>query len=279
MVTLVIGARGAVGRHVVEQLVAAGEAVRASVRDRTTAQFPPPVSVVQADLTEPDTLKAALDGAARVFLYATPEGADGFAKAALDAGVEHVVLMSSGSVLIPWTEHNLIGIEHRAVERILTDAGLHVTPIRPLVLANNALNWAGSIREQRVVRLVHPESVTAPIHERDIAAVAVAALTGTAQAPASDLLTGPRLMSQRAQIDIIADVIGAPIRIDEISEDDARARFGGAGSPEMVEAILDYIRVGLEPGGSPVTSTARAVLGRDPVPFAEWARDQAARFH
>jgi nucleoside-diphosphate-sugar epimerase len=40
MTTLVIGARGRVGRHVVDQLLAAGESVRASVRNAATADWP-----------------------------------------------------------------------------------------------------------------------------------------------------------------------------------------------------------------------------------------------
>jgi len=50
MSTLVIGARGAVGGHVVAGLLAAGESVRASVRRRSTAVLPPEVEVVESDL-------------------------------------------------------------------------------------------------------------------------------------------------------------------------------------------------------------------------------------
>ncbi|WP_202886826.1 SDR family oxidoreductase [Kribbella sandramycini] len=56
MTVLVLGARGAVGRQVVDGLRAAGIPVRASVRDLAKADFPPDVDVVQADLTQPETL-------------------------------------------------------------------------------------------------------------------------------------------------------------------------------------------------------------------------------
>src|SRR5258708_35614104 len=51
-----------------------------------------------ADLQQPETLPAAPAGAEKVFLYAKPEGIDGFVKAALSADVRHLVLLSSGGI-------------------------------------------------------------------------------------------------------------------------------------------------------------------------------------
>ncbi|MGI5131705.1 NAD(P)H-binding protein [Pseudonocardia sp. CA-107938] len=275
MSTLVIGARGAVGRHVVAGLLAAGEPVRASARALSTAALPPGVDVVEADLTRPETLEPALDGVDQVFLYAAPGTGAGFAKAALAAGIRHVVVLSSGSVLLPWAAGNPITEEHRALEDDLAAAGLPVTPIRPLVLANNALSWAETIRAEGTVELVHPESRSAPIHERDIAAVAVAALTGAGGSAVSDLLTGPDLLTQRQQVDIVAAALGRPLRVVELTPDQARQRFGAYGDASTVEAVLAFIAAGTVAGRSPATGTARTVLGREPLPFTEWAREHA----
>ncbi|MFI1914905.1 SDR family oxidoreductase [Nocardia sp. NPDC020380] len=277
MTTLVIGARGSVGRHVVDQLLAAGESVRASVRDIATADLPPQVSVVAADLTRPETLAPALHGVRDVFLYAPPDGAEAFVSAARAARIEHVVLMSSGSVLLPDAAGNPIAEEHRAIERTLAASGLSCTPIRPLVLANNALNWAASIRAEGLVRLVHPEAVTAPIHERDIAAVAVAALTGKAESDPSALLTGPEPVTHRRQVELIAAAIGRDIRVEELTEAQARRRFGEFEDLTTVDAILSFIRSAAH-GGSPTTDTARRVLGYPPVSFAEWADEHVSDF-
>jgi uncharacterized protein YbjT (DUF2867 family) len=271
--TLVIGARGSVGRHVVDQLLIAGRRVRASVRNPASADLPDGVAVVAADLTEPDTLEAALDGVATVFLYAPTAGAERFVDAARTAGVEHVVLLSSGSVLLPDAVGNLIAEEHRAVERALAESGLRWTPIRPLVLANNALNWAESIRDERVVRLVHPDAVTAPVHERDIAAVAVAAMVDGGE-HVSGLLTGGELVSQRRQVEVIGEAIGADVRIEELSPAQARARFGGS---DEFDAVVQFIEAARR-GGSPATATAELVLGRRPASFAEWVDDHVGEF-
>jgi uncharacterized protein YbjT (DUF2867 family) len=274
MTTLVIGARGAVGRNVLEQLVAAGEPVRASVRDLASADFPAQVPVVAADLTKPETLESALDGVRNVFLYAPSGSLDGFIEAA--SGVEHVVLLSSGSVLLDYATENAIAVEHRAAEEELSASGLRWTPIRPLVLASNALNWAHSIRADGVVELVYPEAVTAPIHERDIAAVAVAALTGDA-GPVSDLLTGGESLSQRRQVEVLGRELGKEIRIEELSETQALARFGEFGDPATAAAIVELIAAAAQ-GGSPATDTAHKVLGRPPVPFSQWVRDHREDF-
>ncbi|GAA0626164.1 hypothetical protein [Kribbella sandramycini] len=56
------------------------------------------------------------------------------------------MLLSSGSVLVPWATANPIAVEHRVTEDLFAEADLELIPIRPLVLAGNALNWAPSIR-------------------------------------------------------------------------------------------------------------------------------------
>jgi uncharacterized protein YbjT (DUF2867 family) len=271
MSTLVIGARGSVGRHVVNQLQAAGHPVRASVRDiPTSADLPDGVPVIAADLTKPDTLKAALNGIQTVFVYA-PAG-EAFIAAARNAGVEHVVLLSSGSVLLPDMANNAIATKHRKAEEALSNSGLNWTPIRPLVLANNALNWAKSIRQERTVHLVHPDATTAPIHERDVAAVAVAAITGKKQV--SNILTGNELLSQRQQIELI----GTDIRIIELSEAQARKHFAHFEDPQIVDAMLEFIRAARN-GGSPTTNTVKQILGRHPLPFKHWVNDHAPEFN
>ncbi|MFI1100372.1 NAD(P)H-binding protein [Streptomyces melanogenes] len=277
MTTLVIGARGSVGRHVLDQLLALGKPVRASARDPETADLPAGVPVVAADLTRPATLPAALDGVRAVFVYATAGMAD-FTVAARAAGVEHVVALSSGSVLLPYAHGNAIAEEHRTMERALAASGLRWTPIRPLVLANNALTWSYSIRTEGVARMLHPEAATAPIHERDVAAAAVAALTGRAESGVvSDLLTGGELLSQRRQAELIGEAAGRSVRIEELTEARAQREFERFGSPAAAASIVEFI-VAAARGGSPATGTARRILGRPPLPFARWAADHAATF-
>jgi uncharacterized protein YbjT (DUF2867 family) len=65
---------------------------------------------------------------------AHPEGAAEFAAAARKAGVEHVVLLSSSTVLYPDAAASPIALRHLAAERALDEAGLDRTFVRPGLL-------------------------------------------------------------------------------------------------------------------------------------------------
>lgn len=65
---LVTGATGEIGRELIPQLVAAGQPVRALVRDPVRADFDPAVEVVLADLRHPETLDAAFAGMQKSFV-------------------------------------------------------------------------------------------------------------------------------------------------------------------------------------------------------------------
>ena len=138
MTILVTGARGQVGAAVLRGLLAAGSPVRASSRTPRPGEFPDGAEVVRADLDDPQTFPRALAGVRRVFLYARPATAPAFAAAARAAGVEHVVLLSSASVLTADAAANPIALQHSTAERALDDAGLTRTFVRPGYFATNS---------------------------------------------------------------------------------------------------------------------------------------------
>ncbi|MEV6637526.1 NAD(P)H-binding protein [Actinoplanes sp. NPDC051470] len=274
--TLVMGARGSVGRHVLDELIARGVAVRASARRPEPGQFPEGVDVYAADLTDPASLAPAFDGVEQVFLYANHQGVQDVVKAAQSAGVRRIVLMSSGSVIHPTSQGNPITEEHRLVEQAFAAAsGLTVVPLRPLVLATNTLGWAYPIKANGTVPLYQPDAITAPIHERDVAAVAVAALTG--DDATTGLLTGPARMSQRDQVATIGAAIGKNVTVTALNRDDARTRFSRFMPAEQAGAVLSFLDDAAA-GNSPMTGTVEQILGRPALSFDIWAIDHAAHF-
>src|SRR4051812_18723109 len=98
---LVMGAAGSVGAHVLTELLDQGVPVRASVRRPEPGRFPAGLDVRAADLTDPASLDRAFDGVGAVFLYANHRGVQGVIDSARNAGVERIVLLSSGSVIHP----------------------------------------------------------------------------------------------------------------------------------------------------------------------------------
>ncbi len=274
--TLVMGARAGIGRLILDRLIELDLPVRASTRRPLPGHFPDWIDVVAADLTDRSSLNTAFAGIRQAFVLANHEGASLVVEAARAAGVERIVLLSSGSVIHPSSAGNAITEEHREVEQILLGAGdFTVIPIRPLVLATNNLGWAYPIRATGSISIYRPDAVTAPIHEADIAAVAVAALTGNDDV--SGILTGPDRLSQRAQVAAISAATGREIAVTELSREEAAENFSRFMPTREAEAVLQFLD-DAEAGNSFATETVGDVLGRPALSYAEWAVDHAADF-
>lgn len=138
MLTLVTGSRGRVGSALVSLPHQGGHAVRAASRTPDRLTLPAGVPAVACDLGDPTTFAAALDGADAVFLYAEPSQIDAFLTAAQQAGVGHIVLLSSSSALAPDPEGNPIAVAHHAVEEAVLAAPIPSTLLRPGAFATNA---------------------------------------------------------------------------------------------------------------------------------------------
>ncbi|WP_245877422.1 SDR family oxidoreductase [Streptomyces glaucescens] len=100
------------------------------------------------------------------------------------------------------------------MERLIEESGLEWTVLRSNTIASNARGWAAQIRTTRVVR--GPDiAATAVIHERDIAAVAVHALTDDGHAGAKYVLTGPQILSRAEQVRTIGEATGHFVALRE----------------------------------------------------------------
>jgi uncharacterized protein YbjT (DUF2867 family) len=283
--TLVTGATGNVGRLVVDRLVGAGVRVRALTRDPAAA-FPEGVEVASGDLTDPDTIVAALDGVERMYLFPVPATAREVVGLARRAGVRRIVVLSSGAVT---TGHDTD--YHRPVERAVEESGLEWTHVRPGEFALNKLwLWGPSIRAERVVRDPFPDLASFSVHERDIADVAAGALLHDGHAGAAYTVTGPELITRRDQVRAIASAIGCPVRFEEVTREQARDIYreqGGfaATNADFLLGFTDYSGAEPAPGAEPASKagpvrlpTAEQVTGAPARTFTEWARDHAPDF-
>lgn len=277
MSVLVVGASGAVGGAVVEGLVGQGVEVRAASRSPERLQLPSQVSAVTADLRDPDSFRVPLDGVERLFLYADVDEPEELVATIAAAGVRHVVLLSSSAVTFPGAESDFNGARFLRVERAVAGAGLGYTFLRPGGFASNAARWSWGIQRDSLVPLPHPDAVQVPVHEQDIADVAVAALTGDALVGQTPVLTGPERLTLRQQVAIIADVVGRPVRVLEQTEAEASAMLSEHVPAVWVEQIIsDWRRaVGTAPA---VSDEYRAITGRSPQTFRQWVVDHARLF-
>ena len=184
---LVTGATGTVGREVVAQLLLAGEKVRALTRNPSRAQLDEQVELVAGDFNQPETLAKAVEGVESIFSLAFGPQLGiqeaSLAQAGKKAGARHIVKLSA---LRPGGEaRSSIGTWHLASERALQNIGIAWTFVQPGAFMSNALNWRDSIKGRGKVFSNYGDGKVAYIHPRDIAAVAVRALTEPGHWPRS----------------------------------------------------------------------------------------------
>jgi uncharacterized protein YbjT (DUF2867 family) len=282
---LVIGATGRVGRLVVDELLRADVPVRALTRQPELAALPIGAEVVVGDLTAPASLNAALHGVGAVFLVWTAAVATAAAVvtrlATHSAGERRRVVYLSSPHQTPhpfFQQPNALRGLHAEIERLLAAATLDVVVLRPGMFASNALHWwAPQIRSGDVVRWPYGAAETAPVDERDIAAVAARALLDGRHAGCDYVLTGPESLSQAAQVRAIGDAIGRSLRFDELSPDEFRRETAGRWPGSVVEMLLAAWRATLGRSAF-VTSTVEEIVGSPPRTFYQWAADNAAAF-
>ena len=148
---LVTGATGNVGRELTLVLVKAGHQVRALTRGTRQSMNPSGVDRVTGDLNQPETLSAALDGVQEVFLLSGYQNMPGVLAAMRRAGVERVVLLSSGCV-VGGEMSNAITRYNMLSETAVRESGVPWTILRPSGFLSNALQWVPQLRAGDVVR-------------------------------------------------------------------------------------------------------------------------------
>ena len=265
----------------VSQLLAEGVPVRALTRRPEAAGLPAAVDVVAGDFTVPESLDAALQGVAAVFiLWTAPPGT---APAVIERLASHTrrVVFLSAPYKTPhpfFQQPNPMARFHAEVERLIAAAGLESTFVRPGMFASNALFWwAPAIKNGDVVRWPYGAAETAPIDERDVAAVAARALYEDGHAGGDYVLTGPESLSQAEQGGVIGKVLGRPIRFEELSPEEFRRETAGVWPGAVVDMLLAAWGATMGHGAF-VTSTVADVTGSPARTFRQWVVDHADAF-
>src|SRR3954469_17701581 len=223
---LLTGATGYIGGRLMRRLIADGREVRALARhpERLAGEH---VQVVEGDVIKGEGLRRAMDGCETAYYLvhsmahgAGPNGtfaeldrrgADNFARAAQEAGVDRVVylggLVPAGALSSPHLRSRL------EVEQILLDAIPDSVALRASIVVG-----AGSSSFQLLVRLIERLRVlpmpawrqnrTQPIDERDaIEYLARAPLTRAAAGRSLDI-AGPDVVTYAQMVERIADSMG-----------------------------------------------------------------------
>lgn len=274
---LVTGATGNTGRHLVPVLLEAGVRVRALVRRPLTAGLPAAVDVVAGDLTSPEDVARAAEGANAAFVLwpgFDATGADEIV-GALAQHVERIVYLSAAEL-----QGDRVGPKAGAwadVEAAIRASGVAWTFLRAGGFAANALGWAPAIRAGEPVGLPYPGAVRSPVHERDIAEVAARCLLDPWHDGQAYEITGPEQLALARQVEILGESVGQPVTIHRQSPAEAEQELGGVLGPEYASAALAYWAT-LETSPERASGDVERVLGRPARSFASWARDHVDDF-
>ncbi|WP_372410371.1 NAD(P)H-binding protein [Streptomyces luteireticuli] len=278
MTTLVTGARGRVGSTLIELLNARGLPVRAASRapEKLTG-LPADVPRVRCALDAPETFPAALDGVTSVFLYADASRLDDFLAVAATAGVRHIVLLSSSSVLVPDPAADPLARGHWAAEQALAASPITSTLLRPGAFATNALGWVHALRTTGTVRLPVPDAHAGPLHERDLAEAALAVLTDPDPLGGAHHLTGPESLTFREQLAVISRVTGMTAEAEPLAPEEWKKEVSAHLPEHIADSLLAYWR---KSDGSPAETTKgiEELTGHPARSFTTWVEDHAAAF-
>ncbi|MFK0187795.1 NAD(P)H-binding protein [Streptomyces rubiginosohelvolus] len=277
---LVTGATGAVGREVAGLLAAAGPVRILARRPERLTVRGDGVEVVEGAYGDRPALDRALEGVSSVFLVTnspTDPDDERVAGAAAAAGVRHLVKLSMMAVEEPGADDFITRWQRRNEETIRA-SGVPWTFVRPRTFMSNTLSWAPGIRSAGVVRALYGDAPVACVDPRDVAAVAVAVLTGAGHEGRTYAVSGPEAITAREQTAQLSRVLGRPLRFEELGLDAARTALLAKYPRPAAEAFLESAERQRAGAKAAVVPTVEEFTGCQARPYRTWAADHADAF-
>lgn len=278
---LVIGATGKTGSELVRLLSGKNLSVVAATRNPDLARkhLPAAVRAVLFNYDLPATFAPALDGVERIFLMARPtdphadRAALPFLQEAKKHGVKFIVNLSA------------IGVERvdafvlRILERYVEDSGIPCTHLRPNWFMQNFSSppMVKEIQATGLLRLPAGDALISFVDIRDVAAVACEVLTNPRHSGKAYTLTGGEALSHFHVAEALSRAAGKPIAYEPISESSARTLLNTAHiPPDIIERWIQFYAMVRDGFCAEISESVGHILGRQPIPFSQFARDNAA---
>jgi uncharacterized protein YbjT (DUF2867 family) len=268
--TLVLGGTGRTGSRVAKNLIERGLSARTAARANADVRF---------DWDDKTTHGPALSGVNSVYLV-TPVMRVDFAGQVSDfldlaeaAGVRHVTYLSTYGI-----DQAPPDFAVRAVELdLLGRTSLTLSILRPAWVMQNFSDDHLPLVEG-LITVPTGDGADAFVDAEDIAAVAAETLANPeAHAGAQYAPTGPEALTVADVAKIISDVIGRPVKHNDIDREAwisgaVAAGFVPAAYGEMLRWLTETIASG---NGSRPTDDVRKVTGVPPTSFADFAKRSA----
>ena len=247
---LITGATGTVGGEVIRQLVSINSEVSIKIAGHSLQKLEKiieddRIKSTQIDFNKPETLREALKSTDKVFLL-TPFQSDMvqhssnmLAEIKNAGNIKHIVKLS-----VMGADFEPGGRLHRQVEKMIEDSGIAYTFLRPNAFMQNFVNfYSHTIKEQGVLSLPAGDGKVSFVDARDIAAVAVQALTnnndGKHNSKTYDI-TGPEALSYDDAVNILSEQVGKKITYVSVSNNDAFKSMKDIGLDDwLINMILE----------------------------------------
>lgn len=277
MSIVVTGATGALGRLVVEELLATVPASEIAAVVRSEEKGAPlaarGVELRIADYNRPEKLADAFRAGDRVLLISGSEVGKRVAQhaAVIDAAkAAGVAQLAYTGVLGGPDADFLLADEHKATERLILDSGLPYTFLRNGWYTENYTANLAPVLEHGAVVANAGEGRVASATRADFAAAAAAVLTEEGHLGKAYELSGDVAWSLAEYAAEIAKATGKDITYKNVPASVHQEILVGAGLPEGFAAILVDVDRGMERGLLAGTSGDLArLIGRPTTPMAD----------
>jgi uncharacterized protein YbjT (DUF2867 family) len=281
---LITGATGTVGSEVVKRLAAEGVQVRAVTRDPGKANIIrlPQVEVVKGDFEDADSIRQACTGVDRAFLLTNStqraeEQQTTFTRIAQQSGVRHIVKLSQ--LHADASSPGRFLRYHAAGEAAIRTSGLTFTFLRPNLYMQGLLNFRPSIQQKSAFFAAAGNARISAVDVRDVADVAVAALTGSQHDNKIYSLTGPEGLTFAEMAHQLSRAVGRTITFVDVSPESMRAALADLGFPAwQADGLLEEFALYRRGEAAEVEAGVNEALGRPPRSFDAFARDYASLF-
>jgi uncharacterized protein YbjT (DUF2867 family) len=258
--------------------------VRALTRDLGKADIIrlPQVEVVKGDFEDGDSIRRACTGVDRAFLLTNSteraeEQQTTFTRIAQQSGVRHIVKLSQLYADATLPERFLR--YHGVVEAAIRASGLTFTFLPPNLYMQGLLNFRQSIQEKSAFFAAAGQARISAVDVRDLADIAVAALTTSQHDDKIYSLTGPDTLTFVVMAQQLSKALGRTITFVDIPPEAMRAALADLGFPAwQADGLLEEFAMYRRGEAAEVEPGVREALGRPPRSFDEFARDYAPLF-
>lgn len=279
---VVTGATGNTGQVVAEELLRLGVPIVAMARSATNRSRleAKGIDTVYGNFDDPASMEKALAGAHKAYLVCTPDEKlipreTAFVRAAKEAGVKHVVKCSAYLADEAGETQNLRS--HGVIERCLRESGIEYTVIRPHGFMQTFTLFAWDmIQKAGVVTNPTGDGAIPLVDVRDVAKVAVKALTEPGHAGKIYDVTGPEALTGYRMAAVLESVLGRPVTYLPADHRQFEVIMHLLGVPETPrEHVVKIMRMVREHRLDRVHPTLEE-LGIAPTTYEQYLRDLVA---